>query len=170
MNCVRTISYKILVNGTPREQIQPSRGLRQGDPIAPYLFLICMEGLLSGLKKLEKEDNIKSIKIRRKSPTIIHLLFADDCYIFMKIKIKYAKNVKDFLEKFSKASWQTINYEKSELIFSKYTPNLIWNLIIKELEIKQASKPGKYLGLPSNLENNKTTLFSYIEDKSDKNI
>lgn len=91
MNCIRTFSYKILVNGTPREQIQPSRGLRQGDSISPYLFLICMEGLSFGLKKLERKDNIEGIKIRRRSLTITHLLFADDCYIFTKTKIKYAK-------------------------------------------------------------------------------
>lgn len=129
-----------------------------------------MEGLSPGLKKLEREDNIEGIKIRRKSPTITHLLFVDDCYIFTETKIKYVKNVKNYLEMFSKTSRQTINYEKSELMFSKYIPNLIRNLLIKELGIQHASKSGKYLGLPSNLGNNKTTLFSYIENKTNKKI
>lgn len=143
MNCVKTVSYKILVYWSPGEWIQPTRGLRQGDPISPYLFLIRMEGVSSSLKKMEKEGDIASIKIKRNNPIITHLLFADDCYIFTKTKIKCVKNIKKFLKMFSKASSQTINYQKLELIFSKYTLNLIRNIMRKELGIKWVSNPGK---------------------------
>ena len=54
MMCVTTVSYSVLINGDPKGKITPSRGLRQGDPISPYLFLICAEGLSAMLKKEER--------------------------------------------------------------------------------------------------------------------
>lgn len=96
-----------------------------------------MEGLSSSLKTMEKEGGIKDIKIKRQSTIITHLLFIDDCYIFIKTKVKCTKNIKKFLRRFSEALGQTINYEKLGLISSKYTPNLIRNIITRELGTKQ---------------------------------
>lgn len=81
MQCVRSVSYATLINGTPGETITPSRGLRQGDPLSPYLFLICVEGLSSLLQKAESSGIIKGVAVSRGGTRINHLLFANDCII-----------------------------------------------------------------------------------------
>lgn len=56
MECVTSITYKIIINGSPNAQIQPSRGLRRGDPISPYPFLLSMKSLSNGLNKLKEQN------------------------------------------------------------------------------------------------------------------
>lgn len=82
MKCVMSASFFILVNGIPKGHIIPSRGWRQSDPLSPYLFLLCMEGLISLLSNSTNE--IASIKVSREAPRINHLLFADDIIISVK--------------------------------------------------------------------------------------
>ncbi|XP_074313863.1 uncharacterized protein LOC141649061 [Silene latifolia] len=81
--CISTVSYRILINGTPSDALHPTSGLRQGDPISPYLFIICMEVLSRQLAKAERMKDFTGIKISRYAPTLSHLLFSDDallCY------------------------------------------------------------------------------------------
>ncbi len=82
MECVTSVSYSILVNGDPKWYVKPNRGLRQGDPLSPYLFLICAEGLSTLLRKVEREKVIQGISISRGGPQVSHLFFADDSLIF----------------------------------------------------------------------------------------
>ena len=78
MMCVTTVTYSVLINGEPKGRITPLRGLRQGDPISPYLFLLCAEGLTAMLKKEEVAGNIKGVAVCKGAPRISHLLFVDD--------------------------------------------------------------------------------------------
>lgn len=73
MNCGRTTSFYVLINGVPKGLIQPSRGLRQGDHLSPYLFLLCTERLIKLLKEVERNKTVQVIKICRKAPPINHL-------------------------------------------------------------------------------------------------
>ena len=74
-SCMSTISYSILLNGQPMGNIKPTRGLRQGDPLSPYLFLLCAMGLQGLIKKAETNDDIRGVSICRNGPRVSHLFF-----------------------------------------------------------------------------------------------
>ena len=63
MECLTTASYSILINGEPHGNIKASRGLRQGDPLSPYLFLMCTEGLHGLIEKAASNGDIKGVSI-----------------------------------------------------------------------------------------------------------
>ena len=63
MLCVTTVSYSILVNGEPKGLIHPSRGIRQGDPISPFLFLLCTEGLHGLISKAAGQGDIRGYSL-----------------------------------------------------------------------------------------------------------
>ena len=82
MRCVRSVSYSIKINGRPIGHITPTRGLRQRDPLSPYLFLICVEGLFAMLKKFVVDGQMKGVAFCSRVLEISHLFFADDSLIF----------------------------------------------------------------------------------------
>ncbi|KAL9689367.1 hypothetical protein QQ045_009751 [Rhodiola kirilowii] len=80
MKCVTSVSYQVRVNDNISNVIIPSRGLRQGDPLSPYLFLFCTELLSAKMQRVVSMKLISGIKICRKAPTVTHLFFADDSF------------------------------------------------------------------------------------------
>ena len=127
MMCVTTVSYSVLINSDPKGKITPSRGLRQGDPIFPYLFLICAEGLSAMLKKEEAIGHIKGISICRGVPRISHLLFTDDSIVFCRATVEESNRVMKVLEDYERDSGQKLNKEKTSLFFSKNTNRDVQN-------------------------------------------
>ncbi|XP_060969635.1 uncharacterized protein LOC133036885 [Cannabis sativa] len=79
---VGSVRYKIVHGGHVSASFVPGRGIRQGDPLSPYLFLICAEGFTSLIKKFEVEGLLKGCKIANGAPLISHMLFADDSYVY----------------------------------------------------------------------------------------
>ena len=75
MKCVKTVTYKIKVNDEYTETILPRRGLRQGDPLSPYLFIICVEGLSALMEDVERRGLIEGVRICHGAPRINHLFF-----------------------------------------------------------------------------------------------
>ena len=84
MQCISTISYSMLVNGVAYGSIIPSRGLRQGDPLSPYLFLLCANGFSSLISDAAGNKMLGGISICRGCPMITHLFFTDDSLLFCK--------------------------------------------------------------------------------------
>jgi hypothetical protein len=79
-------------------RFQPTRGLRQGDPLSPYLFLVCAEGLSSLLAHQEEVRGIEGVKVCRNAPSVSHLLFADDSLILMKANLTNATSLRQVLD------------------------------------------------------------------------
>ena len=93
MACVSSVTYAIRLNGQPCGRIVPSRGLRQGDPLSPYLFLLCAEGLSALLHKASSRNDLKGVAASTRGPRISHLFFADDNLIFCKASEKEGAEV-----------------------------------------------------------------------------
>ena len=70
MKCVTTVTYAIRINGSPRGHIIPTRGIRQVDPLSPYLFLLCAEGLSALIKKFVAAGNMEGIAICKGGPKL----------------------------------------------------------------------------------------------------
>ena len=85
MTCISSVTYKVLLNGQPKESIIPERGLTQGDPLSPYLFILCTETLIANIRKEEREKRLTGLKISRGGPAVSHFLFADDSLFFCKM-------------------------------------------------------------------------------------
>ena len=82
MECITTVSYSILVNEESKGLFRPSKGFRQGDPLSPYLFLFCAEGLNAILKKAALKGEIHGFSICRNGLKLTHLFFANDSLLF----------------------------------------------------------------------------------------
>ncbi|KAA3460445.1 reverse transcriptase [Gossypium australe] len=121
MRCVTSVSYAVTINRNRGRSFKPSRGLRQGDPLSPFLFLICSEGLSALMRTAKKEGLIRGAKVSRKGPEISHLLFADDCLMFSEATEKGARMLKDLLNVYEECSGQCVNYDKSLIFYSTNT-------------------------------------------------
>lgn len=119
MQCISTARYNITHSGKEFGSIIPQRGLRQGDPLSSYLFLICMEGLSALIKSNEQCGLIKGIKVARGAPSVSHLFFTDDSYIYCHASKEEATQVMEILSIFEQASGQKINTSKSSVFFSR---------------------------------------------------
>lgn len=162
MKCITTVSYTILINRDQSRTITPHRGLRQGDPISPYLYILCAEGLSRLIKQSIQQKAIHGFKASRSGPPISHLLFADDSLLFCKATGEETCNLRHILNTYQQASGQEINYTKSSISFSKGTPQNLQDQIVKELGIVKIGGFGKYLGLPENIGKNRKEVFQYI--------
>lgn len=123
--CVSTVFFSVLINGSPFGFFHPSRVLGQGDPLSRFLFILVMEALSRLVACAEHAGNFHSIKIARVAPPISHLLFADDLTFFCRATTREAPTLRDVLNTFERWTGQTINLSKSFLSFSrKMDPNL----------------------------------------------
>ena len=123
MQCIFKATYSVLINGEPHGHITPTTGLHQGDPLSPYLFLLCTKGFHGLLRKVEENGNIRGVSSCRSAPKLTHLLFADDSLIFCKAKINDCEMLLEILATYERASRQQINRDKTTLFFSKLLPN-----------------------------------------------
>ena len=164
MMCVNSVSYSVLVNGEPKGRFFPTRGLRQEDPISPYLFLLCAEGLSAMLRQVERGEIPRGISVGKQAPLVSHLLFADDCIVFCKASIEEGDKVTKILEVYERESRQKLNREKTSLFFSKNTNEEVKDGVRDMFGAQIIHQHERYLGLPPLVGRGKKKAFHRILD------
>jgi hypothetical protein len=119
MACVKSVRYKVRINSMETETFSPTRGLRQGDPLSPYLFLLVAEGLSSLLRGAENRGEIQGVRVCRNAPMVSHLLFVDDSLILMEANTDQALHLKNLLDRYCASSGQKVSDEKSSIFLVK---------------------------------------------------
>ena len=105
--------FSILVNGSPSDPFSPSRGLRQGDPLSPFLFILLVEGLGRTLKEKRRTGELRGIDPHNSQITQTHQQFVDDTMLMGIASVREARVIKETLEEFNKASGLDINKGKT---------------------------------------------------------
>ncbi|CAL5340398.1 unnamed protein product [Camellia sinensis] len=165
MNCVSTVSFSVLVNGKPSSMFYPTRGIRQGDPLSPYLFTICAEGMSALLDRAMAANRLSGISICRGSPRLSHLFFADDSLLFAAAKEGEAVVLREILHKYEQESGQKVNFQKSAVCFSKNTDLVNQRVVTSILGVGSLAPYGKYLGLPYCVGHSKRAVLGFVKER-----
>lgn len=164
MLSITTVSYSFLLNGKQFGALQPARGLRQGDPLSPYLFICCAEVFIRMVEAAVAHGRLHGIRVAPTAPIISNLCFADDTVLFCQALVAEVEEVVRILEKYAQASGQLINLEKSSMVFSPGTPSELRLAIQGVLGIHIVDKFEKYLGMPAVVGHSKKEVFSFLKD------
>jgi hypothetical protein len=122
MSCVTSVRYQVKFNGNLLDSFSPSWGLRQGDPLSPFLFLFVADALSTLLQKEVTDGGIVPLEICRRVPCVSHLLFADDSLLFFKANGEHAAKIKEILEIYASSTGQLINPNKCSIMFGDSCP------------------------------------------------
>ena len=147
------------------EPIQPSKGIKQGDPLSPYIFILCMEFLGQLIEEKCSEKLWYPVKASKSSPSFSNLFFADVLMLFAKANQGNCIAIHEALDTFCEKSGQTISESKSRVYFS---PNV--DLESREdmcsiLKFRLTSSIGKYLGIPIKYQGQSNQDFNFILDR-----
>ncbi|WZZ52971.1 hypothetical protein YC2023_053078 [Brassica napus] len=165
MACVCSVSFSVLLNGSTHGHIKPERGIRQGDPLSPFLFILCAEALVSCLNTSEEAGRLHGVKLSESCPSVHHLLFADDSLLICKATVEEASELMACIHLYEEASGQMVNKQKSSVIFGALVPEAIKNELKSILGIDVEGGEGSYLGLPECFSGSKRKLLSFIREK-----
>lgn len=116
MSCITTVSFSVLINGAASPFFHLERGLRQGCPLSPLLFLLVAEGLSRALKEATRQGSLKGIPVAQ-NIFITHLLFVDDVLILCSSSVRDAVTLGGILDLFSKATGMEVNVVKSSITY-----------------------------------------------------
>ncbi|XP_056688018.1 uncharacterized protein [Spinacia oleracea] len=165
MSCITSLSISILWNGEICSNFKPSRGIRQGDPLSSYIFVLCLDRLSTLIENAIQSHNWKLIAIT-KNIKISHVFYADDVFLFSIATKDYLEKIVNILNDFGEISGLKISMSKSTLIFPSNLHHSIREDIAGDYGFKISSSFGKYLGV--DIRPNKLKISNYLTllDKS----
>lgn len=146
-SCVSSAAASILLNGSPSPPFKLHKGLRQGDPLSPFLFVLVVEALNLLMKKATSLKLWEGLQTSKNGPTLSHLQYADDTIIFCHPSLQSLTNIRNTLILFNLASGLKVNFHKSALYGINVCSNWL-SMAAKEIQCKVGHFPFVYLGLP----------------------
>ncbi|XP_050211423.1 uncharacterized protein LOC126661614 [Mercurialis annua] len=144
MNCIRTPTFSVSWNGNLGEKFSSSKGLRQGDPMSPLIFVMCMDYLSKMLSNVNNDFQYHS---GCKKLNLNHLIFADDLLLFCHGDKNSIAVLNDKLKCFKETSGLSVNVNKSQL-FCCNVDNTVKDDMLRILGFKEGILPMRYLGIP----------------------
>ena len=169
--CISTVRYSVLINGSPSGFFRSSRGLRQGDPLSPYLFVIVMEVFSCLMRRAISGGFLSRWRVRGRGGEgilISHLRFADDTLVFCEESQDQSTNLSWLLMWFEACSGLRVNLDKSKLI-PMGRLNDIEDLAL-ELGCKVGGLPSYHLGLPLGAPFKSKVVWDSVEDRFRKRL
>lgn len=137
-------TFQVKVNGFLSPSYEAANGLRQGDPLSPYLFVIAMEGFSRLMDLSVKKQWISPL--RRRSTSISHTLYADDVMVYAHATTTSARGIAKVLERFAAYSGLVPNLQKCSVFFGG--PSVNEDELLAILGMVKGQLPSTYLGLP----------------------
>lgn len=169
-HCVSSPRMQLLWNGNKANEFTPTRGVRQGDPLSPYLFVLAMEKLGHLIQNEVQLGNWLPFRLSKKGTEISHLFFADDLILFAEADMEQAGVIKATLDDFCDASGEKVSAAKSHIFFSPNVHHTRATELSDFLGFRRTSNLGKYLGMPIHHERVSKSTYQYILDKMDTRL
>lgn len=143
-----SIWYTININDFQSSQFRSSRGVRQGDPLSPMLFILSQQILSFNIQKLETEGKLQPYRMGRNVKPASHFFYADDMLVFSNGRLRALRHLKRLLNQYEASSGQQINLQKSVFYHTKHlSPSRIAG-IVSLLGCQPTKLPFMYLGAP----------------------
>lgn len=168
MACVHSACFTILFQGTGGGFISPTRGIRQGCALSPYIFILCMNILTSMLEYEQRQRRLTGLALNRIAPPITNLIYADDLLLMGKADRREVRLIQRTLQLFCEISGQRMASEKSKLWISKATTLAQVRFIIRTFGAKFAGENETYLGGPVNV--SRPSAFKSLIQKIDSKL
>jgi hypothetical protein len=165
MSCVQSMSYSVVINGNPVGHIRPTRGIKQGDPISPYLFLLRAKALSALLSKAVHSGTITGIPTSPKGFRISHLFFVDGSLLFCRTNsVEWRRSI-IILWIYEAGSGQKLNLDKTSVFFSRNTSQEKRQEILSLSGLSEAHHFDTYLRLPSLIGKSKIQAFNNTKER-----
>jgi hypothetical protein len=123
MLCISTVKYSLTINGSPEGCIQPTRGIRQGDRLSLYIFILCTEALSTQFGIADQTGSLRGVPTSPKGPRLNHLFFVDNSILFCKVTPQDWHQLITILEGYERASGQRLKRDKTSIFFSAKIQN-----------------------------------------------
>lgn len=145
---VSSVNFAVIINSQPGSKFAPARGLRQGDPLSPYLFFFISDVLSRMIHSTVGLGRLDGVRMNPSGPTVSYIFFADDTLIFLKADKKNCQNLVGLLRAYCLVFRQEVDLHKSSVYFGGNVPKVVAEELGEILGVTVVDDSRTCLGVP----------------------